>query len=263
VSASRFNRILNQADPIFDPNSPQFIGTTVAFNPFSDFRVPIPSNAATLAFARVHPKDEDTSKLATLDATMYTTALFDLPAGGVGLAFGGQFRRESLREDPDMLNVEGDIVGNSPVPPARGGRKSYAFYAETKIPIFSPANAIPGFRSLEFTAAGRVEDFENNNTNVLVPKVGLRWQPFDEQLTLRATRGEGFREPSLEELFSSPVSTLEVSHDINPITHQSVFESETNVLITSNPRLQLEDSRSFSGGFVYTPKYVPGLKPLG
>jgi iron complex outermembrane receptor protein len=259
VSASRFNRILNQADPIFDPNSPQFIGTTVAYNPFGDFRVPIPANTATLAFARVHPKDEDTSKLATLDATMYTTALFDLPAGGVGLAFGGQFRRESLREDPDMLNVEGDIVGNSPVSPARGGRKSYAFYAETKIPIFSPANAIPGFRSLEFTAAGRFEDFENNNTNVLVPKVGLRWQPFDEQLTLRATWGEGFREPSLEELFSAPVSTLEVSHDINPITHQPVFESETNVLITSNPRLQPEDSRSFSGGFVYTPKYVPGL----
>src|SRR5437868_10765813 len=38
VSASRFNRILNQADPIFDPASPQFIGTTVAFNPFADYR---------------------------------------------------------------------------------------------------------------------------------------------------------------------------------------------------------------------------------
>src|SRR5438552_12428483 len=116
VSASRFNRILNQADPIFDPTSPQFIGTTVAFNPFGDYRRPIAANAATVEFARVHPKDEDTSKLATLDATMYTTALFNLPAGGVGLAFGGQFRRESLKENPDMLNVEGGIVGNSPVP---------------------------------------------------------------------------------------------------------------------------------------------------
>src|SRR6266550_1541251 len=116
VSASRFNRILNQADPIFNPTSPQFIGTTVAFDPFGDFRAPIPSNQATIDFARVHPKDEDTSKLWTLDATIYTTALFNLPAGGVGLAFGGQFRRESLKEEPDMLNVEGDIVGNSPVP---------------------------------------------------------------------------------------------------------------------------------------------------
>src|SRR5438105_2133777 len=256
VSASRFNRILNQADPIFDPTSPQFIGTTVAFNPFGDYRRPIAANAATVEFARVHPKDEDTSKLATLDATMYTTALFDLPAGGVGLAFGGQLRRESLKENPDMLNVEGDIVGNSPVPTAVGGRKSYAFFAETRIPIFSPANAIPGFHSLEFTAAGRFEEFLNNNTNVLVPKVGLRWQPFDEELTLRATWGEGFREPSLEELFGSPVSTLEVTHD--PLKG-GLLESETNVLISSNPNLQPEDSRSFSGGFVYTPKYVPGL----
>src|SRR5438477_4041840 len=256
VSASRFNRILNQADPIFDPTSPQFIGTTVAFNPFGDYRRPIAANAATVEFARVHPKDEDTSKLATLDATMYTTALFNLPAGGVGLAFGGQFRRESLKENPDMLNVEGDIAGNSPVPTAVGGRKSYAFFAETRIPIFSPANAIPGFHSLEFTAAGRFEDFENNNTNVLVAKVGLRWQPFDEQLTLRATWGEGFREPSLEELFGSPVSTLEVTHD--PLKG-GLLESETNVLISSNPNLQPEDSRSFSDVFVYSPKYVPGL----
>src|SRR5438874_5264795 len=256
VSASRFNRILNQADPIFDPTSPQFIGTTVAFNPFGDYRVPIPSNEATIEFARVHPKDEDTSKLATLDATIYTTSLFELPAGGVGLAIGGQFRRETLEENPDMLNVEGDIVGNSPVPTANGGRKSYAFYAETSIPIFSPTNAIPGFRSLEFTAAGRFEAFENNNTNVLVPKFGMRWQPFDEQLTLRATWGEGFREPSLEELFGSPLSTLEPSHDPK---NGGVFEPETNTLISSNPGLQPEDSRSFSGGVVYSPKYVPGL----
>jgi iron complex outermembrane recepter protein len=89
-----------------------------------------------------------------------------------------------------------------------------------------------------------------------VPKVGMRWQPFDEQLTLRATWGEGFREPSLEELFGSPLSTLEPSHDPKK---GGVFEPETNTLISSNPGLQPEDSRSFSGGFVYTPKYVPGL----
>src|SRR5438128_72788 len=81
-------------------------------------------------------------------------------------------------------------------------------------------------------------------------------QPLDEQLTLRATWGEGFREPSLEELFGSPVSTLEVTHD--PLKG-GLLESETNTLITSNPNLQPEDSRSFSGGFVYSPKYAPGL----
>src|SRR5258708_5201778 len=199
VSASKFNPILNQADPIFQPGGA--LAGQPAFNPFGDFRAPIPSNEATVEFARVHPKDEDTSKLWTLDATIYTTALFNLPAGGVGLAFGGQFRRESLKEEPDMLNVEGDIVGNSPVPAAEGGRKTYAFYAETRIPIFSPGTStyytgdgknpqlqretkamIPGFYSLEFTAGARFEGFLNNNTNVLLPKVGMPWQPFYEPL---------------------------------------------------------------------------------
>src|SRR5207302_6294371 len=158
---------------------------------------------------------------------------------------------------------------------AQGSRNSYAIYAETRIPIFSPVTStyyrgdgknpqvqnetkamIPGFYSLEFTAGGRFEEFLNNDTNVLVPKVGMRWQPFDEQLTLRATWGEGFREPSLEELFSSPTSTLEVTHD--PLKG-GLLESETNTLISSNPNLQPEDSRSFSGGVVYLARDVSVL----
>ncbi|HSP44455.1 MAG TPA: TonB-dependent receptor, partial [Chthoniobacterales bacterium] len=149
VSISRFNRIMNQADPIFNPASSEYIGTTTAFNPFGDFRVPIPSNAASVEYARVHPRDIDTSKLATVDATLYTTALFDLPAGGIGFAIGGQFRRESLNEDPDQLNINGDIAGNSAIAPARGGRKSYAVFVETSIPIFSEKNAIPGFHAFD------------------------------------------------------------------------------------------------------------------
>ncbi len=78
----------------------------------------------------------------------------------------------------------------------RAGRKEYALYAETLIPIFSPKWKIPLFYSLEFAAGGRFEAF-NNDTNSLVPKVGVRWQPFDEQLTIRSTWGEGFVEPSL------------------------------------------------------------------
>ncbi len=254
VSITRFNRILNQADPIFDPTSSEYIGTTVAFNPFGDFRAPITANQATVDFARVFPKDFDISKIWTVDGTIFTTALFNLPAGGVGFAAGGQFRRESLREDPDELNLNGDVAGNSPLPAARGGRKSYAFYAETSIPIFSPANALPGLYALEFTAAGRFEEFRNNDTNVMVPKLGLRWQPIAD-LTLRATWGKGFRQPALEELFGSGANSIEGT--VDPFTGTS--EPETTTLSNSNPDLQPEDSRSISAGFVYTPKFVPGL----
>jgi iron complex outermembrane receptor protein len=256
VSISRFNRILNQADPIFNPASSEYIGTTNAFNPFGDFRVPIPSNDASVEFARVHPVDIDTSKLATIDATIYTTALFDLPAGGIGFALGGQFRRESLKEEPDQLNINGDIAGNSAIATAVGGRKSYAIFVETSIPIFSEKNAIGGFHALDISAAGRYEEFRNNNTNVAVPKVGVRWQPLDDSLTLRFTWGLGFREPSLEELYSAPISDIQPSHDPK---NGNAFEPETTTLIQSTPTLSPEDSETFSGGFVWTPKCVPGL----
>src|SRR4030095_15439839 len=132
-SASRFNPLLNAADPIFDPTSSQFIGTTIPYNPFGDFRVPIPSNAASVAFAIVHPKEIDFSKLATVDVNIYTTSLFQLPAGDVGLALGSQFRRESLEQKPDDLLVMGDLISTVPANFTHAGRKTYAFYAEARL----------------------------------------------------------------------------------------------------------------------------------
>jgi iron complex outermembrane receptor protein len=254
VSSSRFNRILNAADPIFDPVSPEYIGTTVPYNPFGDYRVPIPSNRAGIEFATVHPKDINTSKLATVDFTLYTTSLVKLPAGGVGFAVGGQFRRESIAEEPDQLNVEGDVIGTVVTPEVHAGRKSYGTYAETNIPIFSPTNSYPGFYALELTASGRFEDYRNNNTNIVVPKLGLRWEPWDETLTIRSTWGEGFREPSLFELYAAPVLLTQVVTD--PLTGNT---DETTIRINSNPDLEPEDSRNFTAGVVYSPRFVPGL----
>ena len=111
VSVNRFKRILNAADSIFDPTSADFIGTTVPFNPFGDFRVPIPSNAIPVDFATIHTKDVQLSKLATLDLNVYSTQLFKLPAGGVGIAFGGQFRRENIVQSPDEEALMGDVIG--------------------------------------------------------------------------------------------------------------------------------------------------------
>ncbi|MEO8438896.1 MAG: TonB-dependent receptor, partial [Spartobacteria bacterium] len=256
VSGSRFNRILNAVDPIFDPASNQFIGTTIPYNPFGDYRVPITSNLLPTAFATIHPTSVDISKLATLDLNIYTTSLFKLPAGGVALAFGGQFRRESLRQGPDESAISGDLLGTGPGNFTDAGRKTYAFYGEASIPVFSPVFSAPGFHSLEITAAGRFEDFRNNDTNVLVPKVGMRWQPFDESFTVRATWGEGFHQPSLIELFGSPFQGLTPNFLggglFDPATDTVI--SEVPFIVRSNPNLQPEDSRSFSGGFVYTPK---------
>ncbi len=79
VSIPRYNQVLNQADPIFGPGG--VLEGAAAYNPFGDYRVDIPSNAALVDFVLGHPKEIDSSKLATLDATIYTTQLFKLPGG--------------------------------------------------------------------------------------------------------------------------------------------------------------------------------------
>ena len=268
VSASRFDRVLNQNDAIFQPGG--VLAGLDAYNPFGDYRVPIPTNSAVVDFATVHPKDIDTSKIATFDLNIYTTELFKLPAGGVGFAFGGQFRREAIVQDPDQINIEGDTIGSSPTATTHAGRKSFAFYAETDIPIFSPDNALPGLHALNFTAAGRYEEFRNNDSNVMVPKLGLRWQPLDDSLTIRATWGKGFREPSLFELFSSPTAALAAVTDMLPTSlggpqtpvgdpTRAGNNREVPVLFASNPTLQPEDSNALSAGVVWTPKFVPDL----
>jgi hypothetical protein len=126
---------------------------------------------------------------------------------------------------------------------------------------------IPGAYSLEFNASGRYEDFRNNDTNVVVPRIGIRWQPFNEELTIRATWGEGFIEPSLASLYGAPLFILAVSnttgvtpaqfasHGLNPAIPGGV-EPETTQEVDANRNLQPEDSRNFSAGFVYTPKWI-------
>ncbi|HAF25138.1 MAG TPA: hypothetical protein DCK93_19900 [Blastocatellia bacterium] len=263
VNAPRFERILNGADTLFNPTSSDFIGQTTPYNPFSDqLHVAIPSNLPLIDFATLRTRDLFTSKLATLDFNIYTTDLFDLPAGGVGLAFGGSFSREEFTVNPDDQNRLGENAGVGTIAPVRAGRKEWSIYGETLIPIFSPAMGIPGFHSLEFTVGVRYSEWLNNNTNALVPKVGVRWQPFDEQLTIRSTWSEGFLEPSLVELNGPTRFLLGPVHFIGSDPAglqpgQDVADPETTIEQIPNSHLAPEHDRTWTGGIVYTPKWIP------
>lgn len=258
VSTSRFQRTLNAADPIFDPASPEFIGTTVPYNPFGDYRVPIPNNYRFTDFVTIHPGEEDTGSLTSFTLNIYSTKLFNLPAAGVGLAFGMQFLHETNDQNPDEILRSGAALGVGGIyGGAPGSRDSSAGYAETIIPVFGGDFRAPGFYALDFTAAGRFETFSTGG-NVTVPKFGMRWQPFDDSLTIRSTWGEGFKLPTIGALVANSGPPLEGVIDVfDPVKQE--FISELPVTFVPNHDLQPEDSRTFSAGVVYSPKYVPGL----
>ena len=143
VSATKFDRILNAADPIYDPNSAQYIGTTIPYNPFGDYRHPIASNQLPIQFASVTAREEDISDLETVDLSIYSTSLFDLPGGSVALAFGGQFRNESIDLEPDRTNLKGDLISSTAGKIIHASREAYAVYGELSVPIVefrSPAS---------------------------------------------------------------------------------------------------------------------------
>src|SRR5713101_7243485 len=262
VNGPRFERILNGADSLFNPASADFIGQTTPYNTFGDpLHVPIATNLPLIDFATLKSRDLVSMKLATLDLNIYTTDLFDLPGGPVGLAFGGSFNRQTYNLNPDDQHRLGEELGVGIFTPVKAGRKEYAFYGETLIPIFGPSMGIWGLHNLEFTAGARYEAWLNNDTNALVPKVGVRWQPFDEQLTIRSTWGEGFLEPSMGQLFGPQVSALAPARFIGFAPGSTVLQDtsnpETTVIETPNIHLSPEHDRTWTGGIVYTPKWIP------
>jgi iron complex outermembrane receptor protein len=268
VSGPRYERILNGADTLFNPSSGDFIGQTIPYNPFNDFRHPIASNRPLINYATLHRRDLNTSKLATFDLNIYTTDLFDLPGGPVGLALGGSFSRDSYTINPDDQGnlIHPQELGVGGIHAVHAGRKEVAFYGEVRVPVFGPEQGITGFHSLEFDAGARFEDWRNNNTNALVPKVTMRWQPIDETLTIRSTWGEGFLEPSMGQLYGPTFFSLgpTVFNGVtNPKTGVTYLpptppqQPESTLELQPNRHLAPEHDRTWTGGFVWTPKFIP------
>ena len=254
VSSSRFNQVVNQADPIFDPASSTFIGTTTAYNPFGFWATPIESNAAVTQYALVTTKDTNVSKMNTFNFVMSTGELFDMPAGPVGFAIGADARQERLDQFPDAFGLTGDLIGSSPSATTNAQRKIAGFFAEAQLPL---ANGVDGAYDLSADLAIRHEKFYTSDRDTTVPKIGVRWQPFDDTFTVRASWSEGFREPSLYELYATPTSVLSAVTD----PRNGLREPEQDATLAGNRRLAAEETEYLNLGFVWSPD-IDGLRGL-
>jgi iron complex outermembrane receptor protein len=154
----------------------------------------------------------------------------------------------------------------APVAPARGKRRVSAAYVEASAPITAPAQKIAGLHALELNAAGRLESFSDDGVgHTTVPRLGLRWQPLAEQITLRASWGKGFRAPALAELHLP--QSVAVSFNIpDPLrfgkTGSNANDSGTGQRLTrsgGNPLLAPEKSESTNFGVQYSPTFLKGL----
>lgn len=194
--------------------------------------------------------------------------VFELPAGDIAVAIGGEGRRERLSSQADSNFTTGLALGYTASNSFQSGNRSTrAAFLEANIPITAPKNTVPFAFRTDFTAAVRYEKITPGG-NAQSPKFGLRWLPFDDQFVVRGTYSKGFIAPSIFALFGPPtqnsptLSVLEGNGQTNSggstgrIANGQFISKDIEL---SNPALEAAKSESFTGGFVYSPKQVKGL----
>ena len=205
--------------------------------------------------------------------------LFNLPAGPVSFALGGEYDAPRWTRDRDPLNTTFESIGSNNGGSASVNRDVWSIYEEVRVPFTSPTWNFPGFYSFEVDFAEREEWYSQNTSAVLPsgpfpfqpaahsqynmqkPKISVRWQPLDPKwigtLTLRGSYTEAFHAPHLSEI--SPASSEGAptgNFFFDPFSSQTGGPEE---LIIGNPNLKPEVAYEWSYGAVYSPKWFKGL----
>ncbi|RYY28701.1 MAG: TonB-dependent receptor [Sphingomonadales bacterium] len=179
--------------------------------------------------------------------------LFELPAGAVKMAVGGEVRHERL----DYQAVY-DLFGTAPVvqqlPGLPGKRRVGALYGELVVPVFDAEDSFPG--ALQISVAGRIEDYSDVG-KARNPKVGLRWTPLPG-LALRASYGRSFRAPFFNELVGAGNATYQPVYLPDPMSPTG--QTLALALLGFRPGLGPEKATSWTAGIDFEPRLIPGLR---
>jgi iron complex outermembrane receptor protein len=238
-----------------------------ALDPFATAAGLVPGSLANLYGTEVI---HAVSQLESWDGKL-VGRLGRLPAGEVGLALGATVRRELLSGHTDPNGRVTDPVtgafgvnsqnwiGGTFADPFAAHRTISGAFVEVRVPLASEAWNIPLLRAFDLTAAERSEHYSDaGNSNV--PKLGFRWQPFDQQLTLRGNYSKSFLAPNLYSEYG-PTDTRQVGGAVipNAFPGQGLPPEPFNGEDGNNPNLKPATSISRTIGFVLKPEFVKNL----
>lgn len=154
-----------------------------------------------------------------------STELGKLSGGAIGVAAGLTLGKEQISDVPGPNSQVGNIFGSIQQSLVVADRSLTAAYAELSLPFT---------KELEAQVALRHDRYQGGN-NATTPKLAIRFQPVKEVL-LRASYSEGFKMPSLRDLFGGLNQSADSVQDFPGCTARNQ---------TPCPRLQYD---RFSGG---------------
>jgi iron complex outermembrane receptor protein len=228
------------AAALADPNP------ETAFNPFGDGSH---TNSKTLNAIESNVRFLLNSKLRSLNATA-NGAVTHLPGGDIQLAVGMDRRNQSLYSCSSLSSASDSQTVN-----INTGRNVIGAFGELKIPLFGKDNARPALQKLEFSVAGRYEDYSDFGT-AATPKLAVAWSPLAE-LGVRGTWGRSIRAPTLSDLDTAHnnVASFVLPDAASPTGFSRVLAEAGN-----RPGITMERARTWTGGFdVDASAVIPGL----
>src|ERR1035438_8459189 len=137
-------------------------------------------------------------------------------------------------------------------------RSNTSEFAELSVPVTGPKQNIPGAHSINVDAAVRYDDYSGNVGSTTDPEVNISWAPVDDQFKFRASAGKSFIAPALYSLYG-PVSSGSTDSITYTTASGGTKSAQFNQTGGANPLLKPTTAKSWSAGFVYTPKVVSGL----
>lgn len=237
----------------------------------------------------------------TTDTSLAVAALrtggslpISLPGGKIKLNALFEYRDETYDQ---AVSTSGRVIGGMVVPTTQlapeQSQEVLSGYSEVLFPLVSPDNNIPGVSALEFQVAVRYDDYSISATNQTVnldangdpvapltqtdldftefsPTFAVKYSPF-EDLSIRASYGEGFLPPSLVNLapglfpFNFPSFIFGLVGVTDPLRGDTPVGagSATGLVLISgggSPDLTPEESKSLSIGAIYEPRWLEGLR---
>jgi iron complex outermembrane receptor protein len=224
---------------------PGYIGQF--YNPFVDQGVVANPNGKLANGIRITQFQDVRSSLTTW-ALRAGGDVIDLPGGPITLGLGAEYRSDDYISRVDKYTASFDVVGGGAA--INGGGKRYvkSAYYEVAIPILGEKWSWPGARALELIISERYDDYSDFGSTEK-PKFSLLYRPFGD-LTLRASYSEGYRAPSLSELYSG--TSYSFQNLVDP-QNPSLGEASYEVRTSGNPHLKAETSYGYFASADWSP----------
>ncbi len=231
--------------------------------------------AAQVKYATYTEAQQSRNTLKVYGGNISNNALFNLPAGPVGVSLGAEHRTESGEFTPDSLDLTGEGLGST-ARPTNGAFDVTEVFGEVRVPILKD---LPGAKDLHIDVGGRFFDYNSFGSGETW-KVAGNYTPISG-IRFRGSDGVAFRQPSINDLFDGQAISFNTANDpcaqvssygskaatvaanclksgVNPATFTQVG-SQVQAIVGGNPALQPETARTQTLGVVVNPPFVPRL----